>query len=87
MPSTYGSFEVKTIDRTTGQVTFFPGATVQVRDYTDPDNVVRLLPDLVAGGGGVVASGSLDVDEGSDVRFSWLDDETGVCGFAEEVTT
>ena len=85
--SAYGSFEVKSVDRATGAVTMYPGAVVQVRDFSDPDNVTRLMPDLVADGSGVVAAGTLAVDAGSDIRFSWLDDETGICGFAEGVTT
>lgn len=85
--SAYGSFEVKSVNRVTGAVTYYPGAVVQVRDISDPDATVRLLPDLVADGSGVVAAGTLAVPAGSDVRFTWNDDYTGINGFAEGVTT
>lgn len=86
MASSHDGFEVKSVDRVTGAVTLYPGATVQVRDISDPDAVVRIMPDLTADGDGHVASGSLDLDAGSTVRFSWLDDATGICGFAEGTT-
>jgi hypothetical protein len=87
MASTYGGFEVKSVDRGTGAVTLYPGATVQVRDITDPEAIVRLMPDLTADGDGHVASGSLDIAAGSDVRFSWQDDPSGINGFAEGTTS
>jgi hypothetical protein len=84
--STYGSFEVKSVDRVTGAVTFYPGATVQVRDITDAVAPVRLMPDLTADGDGHVASGSLAIAADSLVRFSWQDDPSGINGFAEGTT-
>src|SRR5829696_6993344 len=62
------------------------GAAVEVRDYTDPANVTRLLPDLVADGDGLVAESSLDVPTGSEIRLSWQDADSGSCGMSEAVT-
>lgn len=87
MPSNFDTFEVMSRDRETGEDTVYPGAVVQVRDFSGPGAPVRLLPDLVADGGGVVVGGVLPVDVGSSVRFSWQDDPTGINGFAEVVTT
>lgn len=69
-------------------VEFVPvaGAVVEVRDYTDPSDVVRLLPDLVADGDGLVAAASLDVPAGSKIRLAWKDGDTGRCGMSEAVT-
>lgn len=83
--SEYNGFDAKT-DNDDGTETPVPGAAVEVRDFTDPDAVVRLLPDLVADAAGHVAAGELDVPVDSNIRFTWFDDMTGENGFAEQVT-
>lgn len=85
MASNYNAFDVET-DNDDGTLTPVPGAAVEVRDFTDPEAVVRLLPDLVADGAGHVASGALAVGPGSSIRFTWKDEGSGVCGYAEQVT-
>lgn len=82
--STYPQFDVL-VDNDNGTTTPVAGAIVEVRDITDPDNIVQ-LDDVVANGSGVVASASVDVDAGSILRFTWIGAE-GRCGYAEEVTT
>ncbi len=84
--SNYSLFEVK-IDWDNGNPILVPEATIQVRNITDPENIIRLMPDLEASSTGVVAAGSLAVDAGSIIRFSWFDNNTGICGFAEDVTS
>ena len=84
MPSNYTLFEVG-VDNDDGTISPVPGATVEVRDVTDPDNIVQLA-DVVADGSGVVAGGVVAVDAGSKLRFTWVAAD-GRCGYAEEITT
>ena len=74
------------IDNDDGTVVGIAGAAVEVYHVPASGPEVRLLPDLVADGDGVVASGALDVPAGSVVRFAWQDDTTGQNAFAEQVT-
>jgi len=74
------------IDDGSGVLAVVASAVVEVRDVTDPGAIVRLLPDLLADTAGHVDSASLNVDAGSVIRFTWKDDATGLCGFAEQVS-
>lgn len=83
--SNYNGFDVKT-DNDDGTETPVALAAVEVRDFTDPVAVVRLMPDLVADGVGHVAAGALAIAAGTPVRFTWKDGVTGKCGYAEQET-
>ena len=84
MPSNYPLFEVS-IDTDDGLLVPVPFAVVEVRDVTDPGNVVQLA-DAVADASGIVPGATVAVDPGRRLRFTCVGPD-GVTGFAEEVTT
>jgi hypothetical protein len=90
MPSNFTGFDVK-IDIGGGIEKLVPGVTIEVRDITDADPETGVgavaLADLVADGSAHVAAGTLAIDPGSSVRFSWFRDVDGRCGSAVQVTT
>jgi hypothetical protein len=86
MPSNYSAFDVL-IDNGDGTQTVVPNAVVEARDFTDPEAVARIMPDLLADTSGQVSAGSLNVGAGSNIRFTWKDETSGRCGYAEATTT
>jgi hypothetical protein len=96
MPSGYDGFEVGVLytevvgGREMVRTAPVPGQTITVRDVTDADPVTGLgavaLPDLASDADGWVAAGTLAVDAGRTVRFSWFRALDGRCGQAEQTT-
>jgi hypothetical protein len=80
MASGYTSFEVL-IDNDDGTTTPVLSQPITVYDVTND----VALDDLASDANGHVASGTLDVDAGTIVRFSAALAD-GRCGFKEEVT-
>lgn len=81
MASDYSGFEVK-IDNDDGTMTMLPLQTIQVYDVTNEES----LDDIASDADGLVEAGSLDVDAGTLIRFSFTRGD-GICGYAEVFTT
>lgn len=79
--SDYPGFEVK-IDNDNGTVTLLPLQTVKVYDVTHSTP----LSDIASDANGIVAPGSLAVDAGTQIRFSFSRAD-GICGYSEVFTT
>ena len=79
--SNYSAFEVK-IDNDDGTETLLPLQTVNVYDVTNSTP----LSDLASDANGIVAAGTLSVDPGTAIRFSFSRAD-GICGYAEIVTS
>jgi hypothetical protein len=79
--SNYPAFEVK-IDNNDGSETLLPLQTVKVYDVTHSTP----LSDVASDANGLVAAGSLAVDAGTTIRFSFSRTD-GICGYAEILTT
>jgi hypothetical protein len=79
--SNYPGFEVK-IDNDDGTTTLLPLQTIKVYDVTNS----AALSDIASDANGLVAPGSLTVDAGTRIRFSFSRTD-GICGFSEVVTT
>lgn len=79
--SNYPGFEVK-IDNDDGSQTMLPLQTLKVYDVTNDE----ALDDVNSDANGLVAAGTLDVDAGTRIRFSFSRPD-GICGFAEIFTT
>src|SRR5215831_2073484 len=79
--SYFSAFEVK-IDNDDGTTTKCVAQVVKVYDAT---HSVALTPDLNSDSNGIVAAGSLAVDPGTLIRFSFTRAD-GICGYAEIFT-
>jgi hypothetical protein len=79
--SYYAAFEVK-IDNDDGTTTMLPAQVVQVYDATNAAAHGTVTSD----GTGVVAAGSLPVDAGTLIRFSFTRAD-GICGYSEIYTS
>lgn len=79
--SNYPGFEVK-IDNDDGTHTLLPLQTISVYDVTNETP----LDDVASDANGLVEPGSLDVDAGTRIRFSFSRAD-GICGYSEVFTT
>jgi len=78
--SEYPGFDVK-IDNDDGTHTLLPLQTIHVYDVTNDE----ALDDVASDANGLVASGALDVDAGTRIRFSFSRAD-GICGYSEVFT-
>lgn len=89
MPSNFVGFELR-VDTGDGTVPV-PSATVKVYDITaaDPETGAGAveLDEILSDLSGMVASGTVDVDAGSTVRFSYTRAADGLCRCDSQVTT
>jgi hypothetical protein len=79
--SNYPGFEVK-IDNDDGSTTLLPLQTVKVYDVTHD----TALSDIATDANGLVAPGTLSVDAGTKIRFSFSRAD-GICGYSEILTS
>jgi hypothetical protein len=77
----YTGFEVK-IDNDDGTTTMLPLQTVSVYDVTNDE----ALDDLTTNADGFIEAGTLDVDAGTLIRFSF-NRADGICGYSEQTTS
>lgn len=89
MPSNFVGFELR-VD-VGGETVPIPSATVKVYDITDADPETGVgavaLADVTSDVDGLVASGTVAVDAGSVVRFSYTRAADGLCRSDSQVTT
>jgi hypothetical protein len=81
MPSNYAAFEVL-IDNDDGTYTPCPLQVLKVYDATNS----AALADVQSDASGIVPAGSLAVNVGTMIRFSFLRAD-GICGYSEVFTS